>query len=103
MKKLILLLFLFMVISCSVDKNDGYGYNANTEIPVTTQNESSSNVQKKSGGWRDKYEKRVMNLYDANGENWYSVKAFKGTYDGVEFYVFINNDAMSVIPVSMCK
>ena len=104
MKKLILLLFIFMAISCSADKNEGYGYNANTEIPVTTQDESYSNVAKKTGGWRDKREKRVMNLYDANGESWLSVRAFKGTYDGVEFYVFINNDdAMSVIPVSMCK
>ena len=108
MKKFILLLSLFIIISCSGNQNRGYGYNTRTEIPaesvpVEQYDSTSTPVKKPTKKWYEKHEARIMKLYDASGEYWTYINAYKGKYDGVEFYVFKNGESTIVIPVSMCK
>ena len=107
MKKFILLLSLFIIISCSSNQNRGYGYNTRTEIPVESvpveQIDSSSTPVKTKRKWYEKHEDSIMKLYDTYGEYWTYIDAYKGKYDGVEFYVFKNGESIVVIPVSMCK
>ena len=108
MKKFILLLSLFIILSCSSNQNRGYGYNTRTEIPVESApveqiDSSSTPVKKSTRKWYEKHDDRIMKLYDTSGEYWTYITAYKGEYDGVEFYVFKNDESIVVIPVSMCK
>ena len=107
MKKLILLLSILLLVGCSSNQNMGYGYNTKTSTPVQVDTNSSGyhQPQEKKSWWERAAETanaQYMDLYDVNGnETVYSIRAFKGTYDGHVFYVFKMGDQFCVVPMSI--
>ena len=106
MKKLILILsILILLVGCSSNDNKGYGYNTKTEIPVQTT-QPSTNTQKSEGAFERSAritKSRIMRLYNPQGDEIGYIHAFKGKYDGHEFYVFRTDDGLCVVPVALCK
>lgn len=101
MKKLILILSIILFIGCSDNTNKGYGYD------VKTKTTSVDSTKQKMGDFWEKAitreESRTMKLYNLNGGVDGIIRAYKGEYDGCEFYIFSSGDGLSVIPVAMCK
>ena len=106
MKKLILILsILILLVSCSSNDNKGYGYNTKSEIPEQTT-QPSTNPQNSEGFFARATrleETRSMHVYNLQGYEFKYIYAYKGNYDGHEFYVFQDGDGLCVVPVALCK
>ena len=116
MKKLILILLgilsvcvlsIILLVGCTNDPNKGYGYNTKTEIPVQTTPENNvpqkKTLAEKAAEREMVYGSTTMTLYSTTGKRRGYSDAYKGEFDGHEFYVFMGPDKMSVIPVAMVE
>ena len=44
-----------------------------------------------------------MRVYNLQGYEFKYIYAYKGNYDGHDFYVFQDGDGLCVVPVALCK